>query len=66
MGINWHFEKTRFDSGGDASALNFKRSIEAALREGLQNAIDAKWEQNTVQVKIELIVLKDKKLKKDF
>jgi len=66
MGINWYFEKTRFDSGGDASALNFKKSIEAALREGLQNAIDAKWEQDTVPVKVELIVLKDKKLKKDF
>ena len=32
MGINWHFEKTRFDSGGDASALNFKRSIEDLKR----------------------------------
>ena len=66
MAINWYFEETRLDSGGDPSALNFKNTIEAALREALQNAIDAKWEQNTVPVKIELIVLKDKKLKKDF
>ena len=66
MPINWYFEETRLDSGGDPSALNFKNTIEAALREALQNAIDAKWEQNTVPVKIELIVLKHKKLKKDF
>lgn len=66
MAINWWFGETPFDTGGDPSSLHFSTSIEAALREGLQNAIDAKWEQSTVPVEIELIVLEDKKLKKDF
>ena len=66
MAVNWWFGETPFDTGGDPSSLHFSTSIEAALREGLQNAIDAKWEQSTVPVEIELIVLEEKKLKKDF
>jgi hypothetical protein len=66
MAINWWFPTTEFDTGGDAASINFNKSIEAALREGLQNAIDARWDSETVPVHIDLIVLQNKALKKDF
>ena len=66
MAINWWFPKTEFDTGGDAASINFNKSIEAALREGLQNAIDARWDSETVPVHIELIVLQEKGLKREF
>ncbi len=44
--LNWKFRKgDRGYDGGNAADLPFPPSIEAVLREGIQNAVDAKLEE---------------------
>ena len=41
--LNWKFRKgDRGYDGGNPAELSFPPSIEAVLREGIQNAVDAK------------------------
>ena len=61
--LNWKFRKgDRGYDGGNAADLPFPPSIEAVLREGLQNAVDAKLkEKEFVEVDVELIYLSGEK-----
>ena len=57
--LNWKFKKgDRGYDGGNGVDLNFPSNIEAVLREGIQNAVDAKIKKaDYVEVDIELIIL---------
>ena len=57
--LNWKFKKgDRGYDGGNGVDLNFPSNIEAVLREGIQNAVDAKIKNaDYVEVDIELVIL---------